>query len=85
MPAIDLIMEGDGAFKAEAGLITEADPNASIKIALLDGGMTSGRPSVGILVTLPNGSKVLAQTSLRLFCSAAKAFEARHRNLYDGA
>lgn len=85
MPAIDLIMEGDGAFKGEAGLIIAADPKATIKMALLDGGMVTGKPSVGILITLPNGSKVLAQTSLLLLCSAAKAFEARHPHLFEGA
>lgn len=84
MPQLDIILKGDGAFAGEQGLIVQADPKAPIKVALLDGGMTSGRPSVAILVTMPNGSKVIAETSARLFCSAAKAFMAKHPDLFEG-
>lgn len=47
-------------------------------IGTLDGGMDSGKPSVGFIFTLPDGAKVFAETSLALFQAAAKAFEAWH-------
>ena len=47
-------------------------------VAALDGGMTSGRPSVMLRFGLPDGRTVLAETSMRLFLTAARAFAARY-------
>ena len=52
-------------------------------VALLDGGMTSGRPSVAVRIDLPDGSVVIAETSARLFVTAGRAFMARHPDLLD--
>jgi hypothetical protein len=46
-------------------------------IALLDGGMTSGKPSVCVRVNLPSGRTLLAQTSLALLLTACDAFKAK--------
>jgi hypothetical protein len=67
----------------------ELDPHevteASIKgVALLKNGMESGRPSVAFRIDLPDGDVVIAQTSARLFCVAAKAIMARHPELFEG-
>lgn len=49
-----------------------ADKNMSIGV--LPSGMTSGKPSVSMIFDLPSGEKVFAETSLRLFLTAARAF-----------
>ena len=77
MPAITIILDGDGAFDdvnpEKLGHTTE-----TIRIAALDKGMASGKPSLAIGVFLPhNGGCVIAETSLALFLTAADAFKAR--------
>ena len=49
-----------------------------LKIGGLPGGMVSGKPSVSFGFTLPDGKVVFAQTSMRLFHVAAKAFAQRY-------
>lgn len=41
------------------------------KIGILPGGLTSGRASVELLIRMPDGTVVLAETTLRLFRTAA--------------
>jgi hypothetical protein len=53
-------------------------------VAVLDGGMKSGRPSVAIRLDLPDGRTVVAETSARLFCVAARAIMAKHPELFEG-
>lgn len=77
MPRIDIILDGDGAFKdvpkEKLGHTTEP-----IRVVALEGGMKSGKPSVAIGVFLPHGGGcVIAETSLALFLSAADALRAR--------
>ncbi len=55
-----------------------------IQVAVLDGGMSSGRPSVAIRIDLPDGQAVIAETSARLFCTAARAIQAKYPDLFDG-
>lgn len=43
------------------------------RIGRLPRGMQSGKSSIGILVTMPDGSQVMAQTSMDLFQMAASA------------
>ena len=57
-------------------------PESDIKVAVLDKGMESGRPSVAIRIDLPDGKVVLAETSARLFCTAAKVIMAKHPELF---
>jgi hypothetical protein len=53
------------------------DVAADVSLAILERGTVSGKPVVAIVLPLPDGRKVLAQTSLALFQTAAKAFTAR--------
>jgi hypothetical protein len=50
----------------------------TLEIGVLEGGMQSGKPSVAFAFTLPDGKKVFAETSLKLFQAAAKAFAAKY-------
>jgi hypothetical protein len=52
-------------------------------IALLEGGMKSGQASVALRIELPTGETVVAETSARIFCTAAKAFMARCPELFE--
>ena len=47
-------------------------------VTSLRGGMGSGKPSVALIVDLPDGSYVMAETSLALFIMAARALEGAH-------
>jgi hypothetical protein len=47
-------------------------------VAALPRGTVSGKPTVTFRVDLPDGTVVLAETTLSLFLSAADAFKARH-------
>ena len=58
-------------------------PDADISVAVLDHGMSSGRPSVAIKVTLPDGQEVIAETTARLFCGAGRAIHSRYPNLFN--
>ena len=78
MPTIRIIFDGDGAFADEPPdkIAHTLEP---IRVTALEGGMTSGKPSVCIGVFLPHdGGCVIAETSLALFLSAADAFKARY-------
>jgi hypothetical protein len=55
----------------------------AIQVAVLANGMESGKPSVCIRIDLPDGKHVLAETSARLFCVAARAIMARYPNLFE--
>lgn len=55
-----------------------------ISVAVLDGGMASGRPSVALRLELPDGQTVIAETSARLFASAGRAIMAKYPNLFEG-
>jgi hypothetical protein len=50
----------------------------TIEVGTLDGGMTSGKPSVAFCFTLPDERVVVAETSLELFVAAARALAAAH-------
>lgn len=50
----------------------------SIGVAALPGGMQSGKPSVTLRFDLPDGRVLIAETSMALFLSAARAFRARY-------
>ena len=80
MLALTVRLEGDGAFpdlrnKEVIHLANNAPP---IQIAALEGGMTSGAPSIVIRVDLPDGRVVMAETSLRLFQGANNVLRARY-------
>jgi uncharacterized protein (UPF0371 family) len=50
---------------------------APLTVATLAGGMENGATSVALIFDLPDGRKVLAETSALLFVTAARAIEAR--------
>ena len=52
--------------------------NNEILVGTLQGGMTSGNPSVGIFAKLPDGNYVFIETSVRLFQMAAAAMTGKY-------
>jgi len=87
MIALKVNLEGDGALKN----IRRLEEATDIEVLVLDGGMSGGKPSVTIHITLGAGigptakseRHIVAQTSARLFCTAAKIIMARYPNLFD--
>lgn len=79
---LKIIMDGDNAWPDlrekgfHKGLVSG--------VTILDKGMSSGRPSVAIRIELEDGSSLIAQTSARLFCTAAKAFMEKYPDLFEG-
>jgi hypothetical protein len=55
----------------------------AVQVAAIEGGMGSGKPSVAIRIDLPEGRHVIAETSARLFCGAARAIMGRYPNLFE--
>lgn len=49
-----------------------------IGLAVLSGGMQSGKPSIMLRIDLPDGRTVMAETSWRLLRSACDAISARY-------
>lgn len=84
MIALDIILDGDRAWpdlKGKIGtdqVIHLGNDARPIGVAALEGGMTSGKPSICFRFDLPDGRTVLAETSLALFVTAARAFVARY-------
>lgn len=82
MVGLRIITQGDGAWPDLAGkTVVKSD---DIEMAALARGMTSGRPSVTIRVNLPDGTVVIAQTSLQLLMTAVDAFRAAHGDPRQG-
>jgi hypothetical protein len=52
-------------------------PDAVWKVALLAEGMGSGLPSVALRLTLPDGTEVIAETSLAIWSSVTIAGRAK--------
>lgn len=79
MPELKVILNGDGCWPdlAERRVVHLGNGAPPIQVAGLEGGMTSGAASVSIRVDLPDGTVVVAETSLRLFLAAAAALSAR--------
>lgn len=79
-------MRGDNAWPdlKDKPLIHLGNGAPPIRVAVLEGGLTSGRPSVAIRLDLPDGQTVVAETSARLFCTAAKAIMGKFPDLFEG-
>ncbi len=54
-----------------------------MKVAVIENGMTGGRPSVAFRFDLDYGH-VITETSARVFCTAAKMIMARYPKLFEG-
>lgn len=80
MLSIKTIMNGDGCWpdllQNKQQIIHLANDAPPIEMAMLKNGTVRGKPSVTIRLNLPDGRVVLAETTLALLVSAAKAFEA---------
>lgn len=81
MPAMSINLEGGGAWpdlaeKAAAGQLVSVKD--TIEVACFPQGMLSGKPSIGIRLDLPDGTTVLAETSLALFLMAADAYRTKY-------
>lgn len=74
--SINLI--GDGALEG----VKRIEEATEIEVLVLDHGMSSGKPSVSVHITIDD-RHVLAQTSARLFCTAAKMIEAKYPDLFE--
>jgi len=75
MPGLKIILEGEGSLQ---GLREHIVEGVVTHVIALGDGMASGKPSVGIVIQMPDGRAVFGQTSMVLFLSAADAFRARH-------
>ena len=88
MAYITMIMDGDNCWPDLKDnldkVIHLANDAPPLQVALLDKGMTSGRPSVMLRIDLPDGRVVLAETSLRLFALACRAFASKYPDLFVG-
>lgn len=71
-------IDGDGCWPDLDLGGKDIDAGEVTSIACLPNGMSSGKPSVSVLLTLPDGRRVLAQTSLALLLTACGAFVAKH-------
>lgn len=72
MIPLEIIMDGTGKWP---DIDTEGELRS---VAALPRGTTSGKPTVGFKVVLPDGRVVFAQTTLSLFLTAGDAFKARY-------
>ncbi len=80
MPSLDVHVEGDKCWPdLEARRDDIIHVTEHMEVAALSGGMVTGRPSVAFRIDLPDGRVVIAETSMRLFLSAADMFRARYK------
>lgn len=84
MIALVINLSGDKAWPDldPAKIIHLANDAPPMHVAVLDMGMDSGRPSVALRIDLPDGKTVVAETSARLFVSAALAIKAKYPGLF---
>ena len=76
MISLKIFLEGDGA-------TPHLDPQKCIRtealtITGLEGGTVGGNPSIAFIVELDGGRWVFAETTLKLFLTAADAFKAKY-------
>ncbi len=76
MPILQVTLTGDGAWPDLA--TRDLVHGEWTRLNALAGGMASGGVSIGIIVELPDGRPVFAETSWRLLHAALKAIEARY-------
>jgi hypothetical protein len=76
MPTLHIVLDGDDAFPHLRG--RECFRTDEFAVSALEGGMTSGQPSVAVIIELDDGRWVFAETSLKLFLAAADAFKGKY-------
>ena len=79
MSALKVHLEEEGAFKdyQDKKIIHLGNDAQPIRIAALEGGMASGKPSIAIGIEIGDDTLVLAETSLKLFLAAADMLRVR--------
>lgn len=84
MLQIILTFDGDNAWPdlREKTVLHLANGAPPIQVAVLDGGTTQGRPSIAVRLDLPDGQTVIAETTARLFVTAARAIWAKYPDLF---
>lgn len=92
MPHLTMRLDVDrhGGFEAlkditdtEDERIIHLTDGAKLEIGTLRGGMKSGKDSVAICFTLPDGHVVVAETSAELFVAAARGITAWQEGRHD--
>ncbi len=90
MPAMSIVLDveldgfralsgfANAAEAVDAGRLVHLGEDARLEIGALASGMKSGAPSVALCFKLPDGTIVLAETSLALFLTAAEVLAARY-------
>ena len=68
---------------AERDDVIHGNRGDELEIAVLDGGMSSGRPSIAIRLNLADGRVAIIESSALAFCSAARAIKSRYPTLED--
>lgn len=80
MIGMKIHLDGDNCWpdlkeKAEQGKLTEV---TGMEVAMLLGGMSSGKPSVAFRFDLEDGNTIFTQTSLELLESAVRSMRIRY-------
>lgn len=78
-PTLHIILDGDQCWPELVGRRV-LDAGNEVYLAALPGGMSSGKTSITLRLTLSDGTTVLAQTSLALLNTATAAFNERYPN-----
>jgi len=76
MVRLTIIPDGDGAWPDLKD--RRFEHGEWVAVAALKGGMSGGSPSVAVRIELKDGTIVFAETSLKLFLTAADVLKARH-------
>lgn len=86
MIPMTIILDGDSAWPdlQSKPFIHLGNGAPAIEVAVLENGLASGRPSVALRLELPDGQTVVAETTARLFCTAARAIQAKYPDLFEG-
>jgi len=87
MPTMKMHLDGDGCWPDLQGKMgtEQVIETAVCEVALLVGGMISGKSSVSFRYDLPDGRVLWAQTSLDLLENAVKAFRVREAMIQPSA
>lgn len=86
MIPLTINLDGDNAWPdlVDKQVILPASMDgAAVQLALLDNATKQGRPAVTIRIDLADGRVVLAETTARLFVTAARLILTRHPKLLD--
>lgn len=86
MPAMTISLDGEDTFpalKPHQRVVHVGEAGQPIRVAVLDRGMASGRPSVAIRIDLQDGTVVIAETSARLFAQAGRLITTKYPNLFE--